>query len=464
MAQPTANATGAGRGDDAADVPWRVRLLAPLRCPLWIRRPRPWEAWASWCVDVAATDGVSARVLRDRRRGGPRPAGRRSPARRRPARPGVRPGAAPADAVVLKHAARAVVGDRAVLEADAAPGAEAPVEVRAQLGGAAVRVRFDGLAKVPVGGEGADDRVGITGVQRGEVAADDVSRPRVRGREDRRPDVAAVVDRQLAAVGAEHHRPVVRGLGDDRHRPRRLAAAFGQVSEQFEHGPAVDAGGGHSLDPGPPVGKPHLVAVDELPELPVTADLTGVRVVDHHLAGPGVAQRVQVAVVERVEVDADGIGFAFGAGLPARQLHGADEVGEPGHLSPRHPGRATAGPATCRRARGGPRTGSRCGCCARSARVGARACAGTASEHDPGNDVSTHAEDLSGDELLAAVDVEVAPGERRVGHEVHGERGDVGRADDPADRQRRAQLGRGAPRAGRRAATPTAGCRRSRRR
>jgi hypothetical protein len=38
-----------------------------------------------------------------------------------------------------------------------------------------------------------------------------------------------VVDRQLAAVGAEHHRPVVRGLGDDRDRPRRLAAVLGEV-------------------------------------------------------------------------------------------------------------------------------------------------------------------------------------------------------------------------------------------
>ena len=46
--------------------------------------------------------------------------------------------AAPADAVVLQDAAHAVVGHGAVLQADAAAGAEAPGEVRAELSGAAV--------------------------------------------------------------------------------------------------------------------------------------------------------------------------------------------------------------------------------------------------------------------------------------------------------------------------------------
>src|SRR6476659_728638 len=46
----------------------------------------------------------------------------------------------------------------------------------------------------------------------------------------------------------------------------------------------------------------------------------------------------------------------------------------------------------------------------------------------------------SGDELLPPVDVVGRAGERRVGHEVDGERGDVGGADDPADRQRRPQV------------------------
>ena len=44
------------------------------------------------------------------------------------------------------------------------------------------------------------------------------------------------------------------------------------------------------------------------------------------------------------------------------------------------------------------------------------------------------------DELLAAVDVEGRAGDRGVRHEVDGQRGDVGRADDAADRQRGTEL------------------------
>ena len=44
------------------------------------------------------------------------------------------------------------------------------------------------------------------------------------------------------------------------------------------------------------------------------------------------------------------------------------------------------------------------------------------------------------DELLAAVDVEGRAGDRGVGHEVDGQCGDVGRADDAADRQRGTEL------------------------
>src|SRR6266545_2022035 len=44
------------------------------------------------------------------------------------------------------------------------------------------------------------------------------------------------------------------------------------------------------------------------------------------------------------------------------------------------------------------------------------------------------------DELLTAVDVEGRAGDRRVGHEVDGQRGDVGRTDDASDRQRRTKL------------------------
>ena len=44
------------------------------------------------------------------------------------------------------------------------------------------------------------------------------------------------------------------------------------------------------------------------------------------------------------------------------------------------------------------------------------------------------------DQLLASVDVVGRAGERGVGHEVDGERGDVGRPDDAPDRERRAEL------------------------
>ncbi len=69
-------------------------------------------------------------------------------------------------------------------------------------------------------------------------------------------------------------------------------------------------------------------------------------------------------------------------------------------------------------------------------------------ERAAGDDVGAHVEppfgskwlSLTRDELLAAVDVVGRAGERRVGHDVHGERGDVGRSDDASDRQRRAEL------------------------
>ena len=65
-------------------------------------------------------------------------------------------------------------------------------------------------------------------------------------------------------------------------------------------------------------------------------------------------------------------------------------------------------------------------------------------------------------ELLAAVDVVGRTGERRVGHEVDGQGGDVRRSDDAPDRQRRRAAARGARQARRRGALRTAACRRSR--
>jgi hypothetical protein len=44
------------------------------------------------------------------------------------------------------------------------------------------------------------------------------------------------------------------------------------------------------------------------------------------------------------------------------------------------------------------------------------------------------------DELLTAVDVEGCAGDRGVGHEVDRQCGNIGRADDPSDRQRGTEL------------------------
>ena len=81
-------------------------------------------------------------------------------------------------------------------------------------------LRAGGLAVVPVRREGADHRVGVAGAKRGAEAADDISRQVRRRAEDGGPGVlAAPVDLPLAAVGAEYHRTVVAGFGDDGHRP-----------------------------------------------------------------------------------------------------------------------------------------------------------------------------------------------------------------------------------------------------
>jgi hypothetical protein len=139
------------------------------------------------------------------------------------AQPGLRRqlAAAPADAVVLDGAAHAVVRNDAGLQADAAARAEQGGEERAELRHAAVDgLRAGGLAVVPVRREGADHRVGVAGAKRGAEAADDISRQVRRRAEDGGPGVlAAPVDLPLAAVGAEYHRTVVAGFGDDGHRP-----------------------------------------------------------------------------------------------------------------------------------------------------------------------------------------------------------------------------------------------------
>ncbi len=58
------------------------------------------------------------------------------------------------------------------------------------------------------------------------------------------------------------------------------------MHQEFYHGPAADAGGGDRLGPRVPVGPCRLVLADELPQVPVAADLARARVMDHYLAWP----------------------------------------------------------------------------------------------------------------------------------------------------------------------------------
>src|SRR6202000_1662100 len=117
-------------------------------------------------------------------------------------------------AVVLKGEARAVVGAGAALKADAATGAEAAGEERAQLGGTPVRVlRAERPAEVPVSREGAHYRLRVPRGQGSLVAADRAGEGDRPGREYRGPDGALLVKGPLAAVGAEYHRLVGGGLG-----------------------------------------------------------------------------------------------------------------------------------------------------------------------------------------------------------------------------------------------------------
>ena len=119
-------------------------------------------------------------------------------------------------------------------------------------------MRADRLAEVPIRREGTHDRFGVTSVQRGLVAADDITGVGVAGLEYGRPEVAPSVDRQLAAVGAEHHRAIVGGFGDNRYRPGQVLAV-GQVRQQFHDGPPAGVRGGHGLGTGVQPGQPGIL-------------------------------------------------------------------------------------------------------------------------------------------------------------------------------------------------------------
>ena len=122
---------------------------------------------------------------------------------------------------------------------------------------------------------------------------------------------------------------------------RPVPPAVVEVRQQFHHGPATGHGAGHGLGPCVQAGQPGQVATDEPPYLPVAPDLARAGIVDHHLTRPLLLQQVSVTLVQRGEVLRDRIGLTRGAALPARQLHGADEIRKPRHRNttlPRPPG------------------------------------------------------------------------------------------------------------------------------
>jgi hypothetical protein len=136
-------------------------------------------------------------------------------------------------------------------------------------------MRSDGLAEITIRRERVHYRFGVTSLQRGLVAADDITRVGVPGPEYRRSEVATTIDRPLAAVGAEHHRPVVVRFGDDRHRPHQLLPVVVQARQQFHHGPPAGTRGGHGLDPGVEPGQPGQVVAQILSRLHLTSKLGG---------------------------------------------------------------------------------------------------------------------------------------------------------------------------------------------
>jgi hypothetical protein len=153
--------------------------------------------------------------------------------------------------------------------------------------------------------------------------------------ENGRPEVAQSVDRPSAEVGAEHHRPIVGRLGDDRYRPGDFSpGVIGQMRQKFDHGPVPDDAGGDGLDTSAAFGQCGLTLPDEAPQLPVASDLAGVRVVDDHLARPHVLQSAGISSVQRGEVLPDRISPSIGPSLPAYHLGSTGEFRKPRHPDP----------------------------------------------------------------------------------------------------------------------------------
>jgi NAD(P)-dependent dehydrogenase (short-subunit alcohol dehydrogenase family) len=109
------------------------------------------------------------------------------------------------------------------------------------------------------------------------------------------------------------------------------------VGQQFHHRTPADTRGGHGFDTGVHPGKPGQVALDELSQLLVTADLSGAGVIDPHLTRPHGFQSVGITSVQCGEVLSNRVSPTCSASLPARQLDGIVEIRKPRHPGPLAP-------------------------------------------------------------------------------------------------------------------------------
>ena len=90
---------------------------------------------------------------------------------------------------------------------------------------------------------------------------------------------------------------LVGGLRDDRQRPQHLAVVVDQVRQHLDDGAAGRTSSRPRVSVAGVTLRPQgLVLPDELPQLPVPADLAGAGIVDHDVAGPHRLQSVRVTL------------------------------------------------------------------------------------------------------------------------------------------------------------------------
>jgi hypothetical protein len=190
-----------------------------------------------------------------------------------------------------------------------------------------------GSAEVCIRRERRDDPLNIASGECIVVPADDIGGlfgPRLKYG---RANVASFVEWPLARVRAKHDGLVVGRLGDDRHRPGQSAVLVVDVRDQLDHSSRADGGRSDSFGTGVHAVQPRPTLAHELVEVPVAANLARVRVVDDHLTGPGVLERMRVTVAQRRQVLRNRVGLSRGARLSAGKLNRAREVRKPRHRS-----------------------------------------------------------------------------------------------------------------------------------